>query len=126
MVLDCMICMEMCGSGLPIGMDVRIRMVVRGVEQWVRNVLHGVVDGTTPQPNSSHHSAPVATRRFALMVPVFDFARSFNPRLFFAEVPQMNLKSKMAADDESRTPNLVLSTFIDIRILPQLLARVGG
>ena len=106
--------MEMCGSGLPIGMDVRIRMVVCGVDQRVRNVLHGVVDGTTQQPNSSHHSALVPTRHFALMVPVFDFARSFNPRLFFAEVPKMTPKIKMAAEDGSRTPNLLLSTFTDV------------
>ena len=94
-----MTCMEILGSGLPIGMDVRIRTVVRGVIR-VRPVCFVVVPGATPRAASGRRTGATTTRRTATTLTVFDFARSLIPRLYSTQEFIMPKKQEFPLNPE--------------------------
>ena len=81
MDLDCMTCTEIFGSGRPIGMDVPIRTVVRGVLRIIA-VCFVVVSGAIAHTTLGRRTASETARRLGVTLTVFDFARSFNLNSF--------------------------------------------
>ena len=75
--------MEMFGSGLQIGGDVRIRTVVCGVIR-VLSVCFVVVSGAATR-TASGLTGTTATRRAAATITVFDFASWSILRLYFIQ-----------------------------------------
>ena len=130
MDLDCITCMETCLSGLQIGMDVRIRTVVRGVIR-VLTVCFVVVSGTTTRTASGRRTGTETARRAGPPPTVFDFARSLIPRLYSTQELIMPKKQEFPLNPEiffGRFPSLFRFSKLSLkkeRIQPRAKRDVG-